>query len=48
MPVESSANIIPTLATQAQVKIYKNAAHGLQVTHADQLLEDILTFVFGE
>ncbi|KAK5063165.1 hypothetical protein LTR84_005241 [Exophiala bonariae] len=48
MPAESSANIIPTLVTQAQVKIYKNAAHGLYLTHADELLDDILTFVFGK
>lgn len=48
MPAESSANIISTLVTQAQVKIYKNAAHGLYLTHADQLLDDILTFVFGK
>jgi len=48
MPAEASASIIPTLATQAQVKIYKNAAHGLYLTHDAQLLEDIFTFVFGK
>ncbi|KEF58126.1 uncharacterized protein A1O9_06049 [Exophiala aquamarina CBS 119918] len=48
MPAESSACIIPTLATQAQVKIYKNAAHGLYLTHADQVLEDIFAIVFGK
>lgn len=48
MPAESSANIIPTLATQAKVKIYKNAAHGLYLTHVDQVLEDIFAVVFGK
>lgn len=48
MPAECSANIIPTLAKQAQVKIYKNAAHGLYLTHANEVLEDIFAFVFGK
>lgn len=48
MPAEASAALIPRYATQAQVKIYEKAAHGLYVTHADQVLEDILAFVFGK
>ena len=46
MPAEASALIIPKLARQAQVKIYEKAAHGMYLTHADQVLRDILNFVF--
>ncbi len=47
MPAEASADLIPQLAKQVQVKIYEKAAHGLYLTHADQVLKDILAFVFG-
>ncbi|KAG9769664.1 hypothetical protein KCU88_g6810, partial [Aureobasidium melanogenum] len=47
MPADASANLIPQYAKQAQIKIYKEAAHGLYLTHADEVLEDILGFVFG-
>lgn len=47
MPASASADIIQTLAKQAQVKIYDKAAHGLYLTHADQVVKDILEFVFG-
>lgn len=47
MPSSASADHIPVLARQAKVKIYEKAAHGLYLTHADQVLEDIFEFVFG-
>ncbi|KIX07485.1 uncharacterized protein Z518_02138 [Rhinocladiella mackenziei CBS 650.93] len=47
MPAEATANLVPQLAKQAQVKVYEKAAHGLYLTHADKVLEDVLAFVFG-
>jgi pimeloyl-ACP methyl ester carboxylesterase len=47
MPAEASASLVPQIAKQARVKIYKNAAHGLYLTHANEVLEDILDFVFA-
>lgn len=48
MPAEASANLIPHFAKQAEVKIYEKAAHGLYLTHAEKILEDIIAFVFGK
>ncbi|KAK5535044.1 hypothetical protein LTR23_008086 [Exophiala sp. CCFEE 6169] len=47
MPAEASASLVPQIAKQVRVKIYKNAAHGLYLTHANEVLEDILDFVFA-
>lgn len=47
MPAEASASLIPQLAKQARVKIYNKAAHGLYLTHANEVLRDILDFVFA-
>ncbi|EXJ65738.1 uncharacterized protein A1O5_11266 [Cladophialophora psammophila CBS 110553] len=46
-PAEATANLIPNLAKHAQIKIYEKAAHGMYLTHADQVAEDILAFVLG-
>ena len=47
MPASCSASFIPKYVQQAEVKIYENAAHGLYLTHTDQVLRDILGFVEG-
>ncbi|ETI28721.1 hypothetical protein G647_01172 [Cladophialophora carrionii CBS 160.54] len=47
-PAEATAHLIPKLATQAEVRIYEKAAHGMYLTHAGKVLEDILDFVFGK
>ncbi|KAH0841354.1 hypothetical protein AYO21_04949 [Fonsecaea monophora] len=44
---EATANLIPNLVSQAQVKIYDKAAHGMYLTHANQVTDDILSFVLG-
>jgi pimeloyl-ACP methyl ester carboxylesterase len=45
MPYEASAGVVKELVPRAQVKIYEKGGHGLNVTHAEQLLRDILDFV---
>jgi pimeloyl-ACP methyl ester carboxylesterase len=45
MPASMSANLIGEYIEQAQIKIYEKAAHGLYLTHADQVLKEILAFV---
>lgn len=45
MPYEASAGIVKKLVPRAEVKIYEKGGHGLMVTHAGQLLNDILAFV---
>jgi pimeloyl-ACP methyl ester carboxylesterase len=47
MPAEASASLLPQIAKRAHVKVYKKAAHGLYLTHANEVLEDILDFVFA-
>lgn len=47
MPAEASAHLINNYAEHAVVKIYENAAHGLYLTHAERVLEDILAFVLA-
>jgi pimeloyl-ACP methyl ester carboxylesterase len=32
----------------SQLKVYENAAHGLFITHKEQLNRDLLTFIQGE
>jgi hypothetical protein len=34
--------------SQAKVKIYEKAAHGMYLTHAEQVVEDLLAVVFGK
>lgn len=40
-----SANLIGEYVKQAEVKIYEKAAHGLYMTHAEKVLEEIIAFV---
>lgn len=44
MPYEASAGVVKELVPRAEVKLYKKGAHALNVTHADQLLKDIVEF----
>jgi hypothetical protein len=45
MPYEASSKIIKELVPGAEVKVYQKAAHGLYLTHKDQVLKDVLEFV---
>ncbi|ETN45903.1 uncharacterized protein HMPREF1541_00084 [Cyphellophora europaea CBS 101466] len=47
MPASASAHLIEKLVPVdlCEVKIYEKAAHGLYLTHAGQVMEDILRFV---
>jgi pimeloyl-ACP methyl ester carboxylesterase len=41
---QKTADAIPS----SQLKVYENAAHGLFITHKEQLNRDLLTFIQGE
>ena len=45
IPYEAGAGIVKKLVPRAEVKLYEKGGHGLNVTHAAQLLDDILAFV---
>ena len=45
MPAQASANLIPKYVSQAEVMIYEKAAHGMYLTHAEKVLEEILDVV---
>ncbi|RMZ82114.1 hypothetical protein DV737_g2215, partial [Chaetothyriales sp. CBS 132003] len=45
IPVQASAALVPKFATQAEVRLYERAAHGLYQTHMQQVIDDILGFV---
>jgi hypothetical protein len=47
MPASASALLIKDLVPKGlcEVKIYKKAAHGLFLTHADKVIEDLLQFI---
>ena len=45
MPAEASAHLIPQYVKHAKVKVYENAAHGLYLTHAKEVISDVLGFV---
>ena len=47
MPPSISANLIGKHVKQAEVKIFEKAAHGMYLTHAEKVLEEVLAFVFG-
>lgn len=48
MPASCSADLVSQIVKHSEVKIYKNAAHGMYLTHAEEVMRDILAFVFGE
>lgn len=47
MPASASADLISKLVPNGlcEVKMYEKAAHGLYLTHAGQVLNDILEFI---
>ncbi|KAI1874947.1 uncharacterized protein JN550_002376 [Neoarthrinium moseri] len=45
MPLEASAALIKDITPWADLKIYKNGGHGIYLTHAENVLIDILGFV---
>jgi non-heme chloroperoxidase len=46
-PYECSAGVVKEMVPRAEAKIYEKAAHGMYLTHANQVLQDILDFVGG-
>jgi pimeloyl-ACP methyl ester carboxylesterase len=44
-PIETTARKTAPLIPGCQLKVYEGAAHGLPITHADQLNADLVTFV---
>lgn len=42
-----SANLIGEYVKHAEVKIFEKAAHGLYLTHADRVIEEVVDFVSG-
>jgi pimeloyl-ACP methyl ester carboxylesterase len=47
MPASMSAKLIGEYIPRAEVKIFDKAAHGLYLTHAERVLEEIVAFVSG-
>ncbi|KAH8879113.1 alpha/beta-hydrolase [Thozetella sp. PMI_491] len=45
MPKEASADCLKEMLPSAELKVYEKAGHGLYLTHAEQLLDDLLNFV---
>ncbi|KAK3296420.1 Alpha/Beta hydrolase protein [Chaetomium fimeti] len=45
MPVEASSALIHKILPWSQLKVYENAGHGIYLTHAQQVLDDILAFL---
>jgi non-heme chloroperoxidase len=43
-PIETTAHKTVPLIPGSQLKVYESAAHGLPITHADQLNADLLAF----
>jgi non-heme chloroperoxidase len=46
-PIETTARKTAPLIPRCQLKVYEGAAHGLPITHADQLNADLLAFAKG-
>jgi non-heme chloroperoxidase len=46
-PIERTARKTAPLIPGSQLKVYEGAAHGLPITHADQLNADLLAFAKG-
>ncbi|KEZ46279.1 Uncharacterized protein SAPIO_CDS1193 [Scedosporium apiospermum] len=47
MPLEAGATIVKEMLPWADLRVYKNAGHGLYLTHAQQVIDDLVKFVDG-
>jgi non-heme chloroperoxidase len=47
MPYEAGVRLIETLVPDTRVSMYEKGAHGIYVTHAQKVVDDILGFVQG-
>ncbi|KAK1754057.1 Alpha/Beta hydrolase protein [Echria macrotheca] len=45
MPIEDSAAVVKEMLPWSTLKVYERSGHGLYLTHAKQVLDDILEFV---
>ncbi|KAL2170604.1 hypothetical protein VTG60DRAFT_4617 [Thermothelomyces hinnuleus] len=45
MPLETSAALVHKMLPWSQLRVYQKAGHGLYLTHAQQVLDDILAFL---
>jgi non-heme chloroperoxidase len=48
VPIADSALLSATLIKNAQLKVYKDAPHGMPSTHKDKVNEDLLAFIKAE
>jgi pimeloyl-ACP methyl ester carboxylesterase len=46
-PIETTARKAAPLIPGSKLKVYEGAAHGLPITHAEQLNADLLAFAKG-
>ncbi|KAA8650806.1 alpha/beta fold hydrolase [Aspergillus tanneri] len=47
-PYESSTRVVQDIVPRVKVRLYEQGAHGLQITHRERLIEDILGFIRNE
>lgn len=45
MPYVASTKLVEELVPRAEGKVYKTAGHGLYLTHANQVVDDLLRFI---
>ncbi|KAK3301723.1 Alpha/Beta hydrolase protein [Chaetomium strumarium] len=45
MPLEASAAVVHEMLPWSELKVYEKAGHGLYLTHAQQVLDDLLAFL---
>ncbi|EEH07786.1 alpha/beta hydrolase [Histoplasma capsulatum G186AR] len=46
-PIEATSQIIKEIIPRTVVRKYESGAHGLYITHGEQLVQDILAFIEG-
>ena len=47
MPYEAGVSLIEGLVPNTRVSMYEKGAHGIYLTHAQKVIEDILGFIKG-
>lgn len=45
MPLKASAGLLQALIPGSQIRVYKQAAHGLYYTSAGEVIKDILALI---
>ena len=47
LPYEAGAKLIEALVPDTRMRVYEKGGHGIYLTHAQQVIEDILGFIQG-